>query len=294
VFEGIGEAITPIISVYLGEGNCAGVRKVWKLARWSERIESLLCTSLLLVGAPWIVGLLGIENPATAQCAAWGLRMLSVTLIFTCRMFLDSSYFILVDRIALGVFDTLLRELFPALPLAVLGGFVGGVHGMFIGLTISPPLGYLLSFEYIKRRYGLENYPLFLADLEREKKAAWFEFRVLPDSIVGVRDRLGDALKAGGCSDRQTNRAMLLFEELLMGIHDCNPGRTVLAECAIEIGDVVRIITKDDGRIVDLTDSDLGVSSLRAYTLSNLLQAHAARRVHMPALSYNRNVLEIR
>jgi hypothetical protein len=87
---------------------------------------------------------------------------------------------------------------------------------------------------------------------------------------------------------------MLLFEELLMGIHDCNPGRTVLAECAIEIGDVVRIITKDDGRIVDLTDSDLGVSSLRAYTLSNLLQAHAARRVHMPALSYNRNVLEIR
>jgi hypothetical protein len=87
---------------------------------------------------------------------------------------------------------------------------------------------------------------------------------------------------------------MLLFEELLMGIHDCNPGRTVLAECAIEIGDVVRIITKDDGRIVDLTDLDLGVSSLRAYTLSNLLQAHAARRVHMPALSYNRNVLEIR
>jgi hypothetical protein len=57
----------------------------------------------------------------------------------------------------------------------VLGGFVGGVHGMFIGLTISPPLGYLLSFEYIKRRYGGENYPLFLADLEREKKAAWFE-----------------------------------------------------------------------------------------------------------------------
>ena len=294
VFEGIGEAITPIISVYLGEGNCAGVRKVWKLARWSERIESLLCTSLLLAGAPWIVGLLGIENPATAQCAAWGLRMLSVTLIFTCRMFLDSSYFILVDRIALGVFDTLLRELFPALPLAVLGGFVGGVHGMFIGLTISPPLGYLLSFEYIKRRYGGENYPLFLADLEWEKKAKWFEFRALPDSIVGVRDRLGDALKAGGCSDRQTNRAMLLFEELLMGIHDCNPGRTVLAECAIEIGDVVRIITKDDGRIVDLTDSDLDVSSLRAYTLSNLLQAHAARRVHMPALSYNRNVLEIR
>lgn len=294
VFEGIGEAITPIISVYLGEGTHPGVRKVWRLARWSQWVESLLCTALLLVGAPLIVGLLGIENPATAQCAVWGLRLMSVTLVFTCGMFLDSSYFILVERISLGVFDSMLRELFPALPLAVLGGFVGGIHGMFIALMLSPPLGYLLSYLYIKRRYGRENYPLFLADMERERKVALFEFQAAPDSIVKARDRIGEALKASGCPDRQVNRAMLLFEELFMLVHDCNPGRTVLAECAVEIGGVIRMITKDDGRIIDLTDSDRDVGSLRAYTLSNLLEAQTARRVHMLALSYNRNALEIR
>ena len=294
VFEGIGEAITPIISVYLGEGNAPGIRKVWRLARWSQWIESLLCTGLLLAFAPMIVGLLGIEDPATVRYAVGGMRLLSLTLVFICWMFLDSSYFILVDRISLGVFDTFLRELFPALPMAVAGGLVGGIYGMFIGLTLAPPLGCLLAYAYIKRRYGQENYPLFLSDLEREKKVEWFEFDATPDSIVKARDRIGDALKRSACPDRQTNRAMLLFEELFMLVYECNIGRTVLAECAVEIGGVVRMITKDNGRIVDLTDSDRDVNSLRAYTLSNLLEAHTVQRVHMLALSYNRNALEIR
>lgn len=162
LFEGIGEAITPIIGVYLGEGNWPGVWKVWKLARWSEGIESLLCTGLLLVFAPQVVGLLGISDPGTAEYAVWGLRVLSITLIFPCRMFLDSSYFILVDRVSLGVFDSLMRELFPALPLAVLGGLMGGIPGMFIGLTLANPLGYLFSVLHIWGRYGRANYPLFL------------------------------------------------------------------------------------------------------------------------------------
>ncbi len=294
LFEGIGEAITPMISVYLGEETPPCVRKVWKLARWSQWIESLLCTGLVLAAAPFIVELLGIEDPETAKYAVWGLRMLSVTLVFTCRMFLDSSYFILVNKIGLGVFDSLLRELLPALPLAVLGGLWGGVYGMFAGLTIAQPLGYLLSVLYIKCRYGRKNYPLFLADMERKKKALLFEFPVSPGAVTQTRDQIGNALRENACPERQINRAMLLFEELFMLVRERNPGRTVLAECVVELGGAVRLITKDNGRIVNLTDTDQDVGSLRAYTLSNLLEAHTTQRVHMLALSYNRNVIEIR
>ena len=294
LFEGIGEAITPIISIYLGEESYPGVRKVWKLARWSLWAESLICTGLLAAGAPLLVRYLDVKDPVTAEYALWGLRILAVTLFFTCRMFLDSSYFILVNKVALGVFDSLLRELFPALPMAILGGLIGGIYGMFIGLMLSAPLGYLLSFLYIKRRYGRDNYPLFLAKMEKEKHIEFFEFRVLPDSIVEVRERIGERLKESACPEKQAGRVMLVFEELFMLIYECNPGKTVLAECAVEISDVVRLITKDNGRIIDMTDTNRDVSSLRAYTLSNLLEAHATKLVHMLALSYNRNALEIR
>ena len=219
---------------------------------------------------------------------------MSLTLIFSCRLFLDSSYFILVDNIPLGVFDSFLRDLFPALPLAILGGLFGGVYGMYLGLMIAPALGYLLSILYIKHKYGRENYPLLLKDMEHGKNMKLFEFRVRPDAITNIRDQIGQALKENGCSERLINRSMFIFEELFMLIHDCNTGKKVYAECAVEIGESVRLITKDDGQIVDLTETDRDVTSLRSYALSNMLGAHTTRRVHSLVLSYNHNALEIR
>ena len=292
-FEGIGEAITPLISVYLGEECYPGVRKVWKLALLSVKAESLFSTVFLLAFAPFIVGLIGIEDPCTANYAAWGLRIMSLTLIFSCRLFLDSSYFILIDNIPLGIFDSFLRDLFPALPLAVLGGLAGGVYGMYTGLMIAPALGYFLSVLYIKRKYGRDNYPLLLKDLEHKKKVKLYEFRVLPDAIVKVRDEIGSALKENGCPNQKINRAMVIFEEMFMLIYDCNAGKKVYAECTVEIGESIRLTSKDDGRIVDLTDTDQHVDSLRSYALSNMIESHTALRIHSLALSYNHTALEI-
>ncbi len=294
LFEGIGEAITPLISVYFAEGNYPGVRKVWKYANLSLVVESLLSTVALLVFAPQIVGLLGIRDPAVTEYAVCGLRLLSLTLVFTCRLFLDSSYFILVERISLGVFDSFLRDLFPAVLLAVLGGLIGGIPGFFAGLAAAPPLGYLLSVLFIRKKYGRENYALFLTDRERRKNIRLYDFAVRPDAVTRVRDEIGAALKDNACPDALVNRVCLTFEELFMLICDCNPGKVVLAECMVEIGDTVRLITKDNGRIIDLTDTERHIDSLRAYALSSMLETHTTHRAHFLALSFNHNILEIR
>ena len=293
LFEGIGEAITPLISTYYGEECYPGVRNVWKLAKSSVILESLFSTVIILVFSPFIVSLIGIENAATQAYAVWGLRILSLTLYFSCRLFLDSSYFILVDNVPLGVLDSILRDLFPSLPLAVLGGLIGDVYGMYIGLMTGPAVGYILSVLYIKRKYGRENYPLLLENMERMKNIKLFEFCVLPETITNVRDKIGITMKESGCSDRLMNRTMFIFEELFMLIYDCNPAKTVYAECTVELGESVRLITKDDGQIVDLTDTDHHVVSLRSFALSNMIESHTTRRVHSLALSYNHNVLEI-
>ena len=101
-------------------------------------------------------------------------------------------------------------------------------------------------------------------------------------------------MKESGCSDQLMNRTMFIFEELFMLIYDCNPAKTVYAECTVELGESVRLITKDDGQIVDLTDTDHHVVSLRSFTLSNMIESHTTLRVHSLALSYNHNALEIR
>ena len=164
---------------------------------------------------------------------------------------------------------------------------------MYVGLMLAPALGYLLSVLYIKHKYGRENYPLLLKELEDQKKIKFYEFPISPDEIVKVRNQIGVALTENGCSARRINRAMVIFEEMFMLIHDCNPGKKVHAECAVEMGEVIRLTSKDDGRILDLTDTDRHVTSLRAYTISNMLETYTTRRVHSLALSYNHSVLEI-
>ena len=79
-----------------------------------------------------------------------------------------------------------------------------------------------------------------------------------------------------------------------MLMYDNNPGETVLAECMVQIGESIRLITKDNGRILDLTNSDHDIDSLRDYTLSNLLEVYTRHCAHYLTLSYNRNALEIR
>ena len=121
-----------------------------------------------------------------------------------------------------------------------------------------------------------------------------YQVRVTPENITAVRDRIGEDLRACACPGPLASRAMLIFEELFMLIYDHNPDKTVLAECAVTYDGTVRLITKDNGRIADLTDTDRRVSSLRAYTVSSLLEAHTVSRVHFLALSYNRNTLEVK
>lgn len=71
-------------------------------------------------------------------------------------------------------------------------------------------------------------------------------------------------------------------------------GKVVCTECSVEIGESVRFITKDDGQILDLMDTDSHVISLRSCALSNMFESHTTRRIHSLALSDNHNALEIR
>ena len=293
VFDGVGEAITPILSVYLGEENYPGVREVWGLARRTANIESLVVTGLLFAFAPQVIGLLHIQEPEIFKLACHGLRILSVSLIFTCRLYLDSSYDILADKISLGVLVSALRDVLLPLPLAMLGGLAFGIPGMFAGVMLSQPLAYLLSCLVVRIRYGKENYPLFLAEKEKPGKMKLYEFSVTPELVAAVRDQLAEMLRQNGCSGRTVNRAALLFEELFMDIRDHNGGKTVLAECAVEMGEHVRMIVKDDGILFDQTDVDREVDSLRGYVISGMITSFARNRIHFRTLSFNRSVYMI-
>ncbi len=294
LFDGIGSAITPLVSLYLGEETYGGVHEIWRHAKRTERIESILVTGLILIFAPLIVQLIGVTDPQYIRIAAMELRILCLSMIFTCRQYLDSSYYIIVGKIPLGVFICALRDLVISLPLATLGTLIGGINGLGICLMLAQPISYFISVAYTKNKYGKENYPLFLADKENSKKSLFYELTISPENIIYVRDNIGKDLEQSGYSKETINKLMLLVEETLMMIHENNPQKQVLAECSVLMDDSLKLIIKDDGIIFDLTNSDMKLNSLRSYIVSNLAQNISTQKMHFLALSYNRNVFEIK
>ena len=294
LFDGIGGAITPLISLYLGEETYGGVHEIWRHAKRTARIEGVAVTCLLFIFAPLIIKIIGVTDPQSAGIAVWELRMLSLSMIFTCRLYLDSSYYIIVGKIPLGVLICALRDVVIALPFAVLGVHAGGIYGMSIGLMLAQPVSYLVSVLYVRWKYGKENYPLFIAGKENAKKTLFYELEVKEDNIISVRDCLEKELKQENYSLATINRVMLLVEEALMMISDNNPGRMVLAECSLIFGENLTLIIKDDGKIFDMTQNDMEVSSIRSYVMSNLIGRFSVKKMHFLTLSYNRNVFEIK
>lgn len=292
-FDGIGEAVTPVITMYQGEQNHAGIRNIWRMAGSTAWIEGIVATVLLILLAPLIADIFGIQDPAVRNCAIRGIRLCALSLPFVCRMFLDTSYYILADRIPLGILVSALRDIIVSAVLILPGCIYGRADGLFLALAASPVIGYALSVLYVRIRYGKGVYPLFLEDSADKPDGYLFEFEVTPENIVHVQGELENALKEAGCSAKSSMRVTLLFEELFMMIYEKNPGMVVLAECFIKPGEKIYMTTKDNGVLFDPTDSDLEVSSLRSYVLSSIMSRYESRKTHILTLRFNRNAFDV-
>ncbi len=90
-------------------------------------------------------------------------------------------------------------------------------------------------------------------------------------------------------------RSQLVFEELFMLIYEKNPGRSRQAECAVLIeGGRIRMISRDTGCKVDLSDPDMEIDSLRSYVISSVTNQISSQKNHLVTMSFNRNMIMIR
>lgn len=294
VFDGVGEAITPIISIYLSENCFDGVRKIWKHAEKTALFEGVVTAGILAAAASAVPGLLGFSDPELIRTAAVGLRILAVSLPFISILYLLTSYYLLLDRIALGVLICAMRDLVLAVPAAVVLGNLFGIDGVFAGVAGSAAAAYLASRLYVVLRHGKANWPLILKEREERIRTKLVEFDVKPGEIVKTRDEIEALLLNGSFSRKSVMNAMLIFEEFFMTVYDKNPGRDVCAECTIVLEpDRIKMIGRDDGRIMDFSEADLKLDSLRSYILTRLASRKNISTGYLMSISFNTNMLEL-
>ena len=294
VFDGIGEAFTPIISVYLAEECSAGIRFIYKLSEKTAVLEGIVVAGILILIAPLIPDILDISDPEMIRFTVSGIRILAFGSPFVSLLYLIPSYDLLIDRILPGLEVSAVRDILIPVPLAVLLGILFGPNGFFAGLMAASFAAWIVTVVVQRLRYR-DDAPLFLGKIEKEKESLLYDLTVEPYSIQRVRDEIGEALEAHSYDHSTVFRVMLLFEELFMLFHDKNEGREIRGECALILeGKMIRMITRDTGVVFNPTDDDMAITSLGTHVLLCMADQVSDRRNHLVTMSFNRTVFEIR
>lgn len=296
MFDGVGEAFTPLMNIYLGEESYDAVKKCYSLSLKTAVVEGLALTVLMIFVAPFIVELYDISDPAAYSYAVFGVRIEVLGLVFLSVLYMLSSYYLLIDKIKLGFMMSALRDVLVVTPVCVVLGYFFGVYGMFVGVAIGPALTYVIMVLYIRLRYGKDNYPLLLSEKINGVKHEFYEFKLNPESIVGTQHQVEKFLAENNIEKKIISKAKLLIEDLYMLIYEKNGAdKEVYAECTVIIREKdVQIITKDDGVLFDLSSDDVVAGSIVEFMVSGYMEKLKDNKKYLTTMSYNRNTFKIK
>lgn len=290
VFDGIGQAVTPLVNVYRGEENQPGVKRVMNTALKFAIGEGVSLTILLYLIGGLIAELFGLENATRIHITRIALRMVSPFLFCTAVLFLQTTYYMIVEKILLSTVVTGIKDwLIPSICILAFGE-IFGLNGVWSGLGVAPFFSIVMTLVYIYLRYGKERFPLLLEP--DFKSVEILDAELSEESIVNLRDQAEAFLTQCGVAPECINRAMLFIEEIGMLTVEHNPGRKVCCECSVIVEDDVQIIFRDDGVTFDPTNTDNQVVSLRSYMVANLMLSTRDKR-SLVTTGYNRSSLRL-
>ena len=284
VFDSIALAMKPLASVYYGEGNPIALRKVMRAAERIALYEGIIFTVILIAGADYVPYIFGIDEPELMKLCAYAVRIISSTLVFSALLYLYETYLMIPEKTFIVLLASFLRNLILPMLLGIPLGLVLGLNGIWTGFALAPAVTFGVCVRLMKRMYGRDNFPLYIADGDLMD----YSIMLTPENIIAVRDEAEKFLTTHNISRNKINDAMLIIEETGMLIIEHNEGRKIQAEITIKAGEGVELIMRDDGEIFDITDTDSDITSFRSYIVANVMAAHNGRR-NLTTTSFNRN-----
>ena len=294
VMDGVGMAMQPLIGTYFGEKNHKLIKRVMRSGVKAAIIEGAAATMIIMIFAKQFCGLFGVTEGASLSAAMTAIRIVSLGFIFCSTVSLTTSYYMLIDRIGMATCIACLQNGLLYVLLPILGSLIFGINGMWAGFVIAPILTLICAFLFVYLRFGKENFPFILKDMDSE--IVVMDDKLTPDNAGKLSGQVKDALLSRGYQKEEAVRAALFTEEICLTVLEKN-GRVkmpVLIEFSLffEEGSVL-IIERDSGKLFDITDPDLHIEGLSSMILSGLMESQK-EKAYLVTTGYNRNMIRFR
>ncbi len=293
VMDGVGMAMQPLIGTYFGEKNHRLIRRVMRSGIKAAIIEGAVATLFIWIFAKQFCALFGITGGASLAPSITALRIVSLGFVFCSIVSLTTSYYMLIDRIGMSTCIACFQNGLLYILLPVAGSFLLGFNGMWAGFVAAPVLTLTAAMGYVYLRFGKEQFPFLLKDMESEIEV--LDDVLTPESAVALSERVRNDLMARRYPNDVVHRAALFVEEIALTILEKNKKakKPILMEISLFLdpGSVL-IIERDSGELFDLTDPDLPINGLSGFVLSGLMEAQEEKS-YLVTTGYNRNMIRI-
>ncbi len=289
VFDGIGMAVQPLISVYFGEKNFAMIRKLMKDAFKTAVSEGIMATVLVLVFAPQLAKLFGITDEAMSGPAVKAIRIVATTLTISSLFMLATSYYLYIDRVCVSVGALILKDGLAYTLMPVLFSGLYGADGLWIGFAAAPLLGLGASMLMIFLVMGKENFPWLIS--VDDEDTFFYDVWLTRETMTEASRFIQAQMEKHGYSRKNVLDAALFTEEISATILEVNGEEEILAEYSLLFeSDSARLIIRDSGIVFDVTDPELKITGLSSFVVNGLLKAKEDKN-YIPTVGHNRNMI---
>ena len=291
VMDGVGMAMQPLISTYFGEKNHKLIKRVMKSAGKAAIIEGLVATALIWIFSAQFCALFGISGGVALEPSIRAIRIVSLGFVFCSAVSLTTSYYMLIDRIKMAVSFACMHNGLFYIIFPLLGSVFFGINGMWVGFAISPALALVIAGVVVYLRFGRENYPFLLKDIESDIEV--MDGSLTAETAAELSKKVEGSMLSHRYPKSTAKRAALFVEEIGLTLIDKNKEakKPVLMELSLfyEEGSVL-IIARDSGVLFDLTDPDTEIKGLSGFVLSGLMEAQK-EKAYLVTTGYNRNMI---
>ena len=287
VFEGLGQAVDPLLNIYYGEKNPDGIRKVMHSAVRTALIEGVTLGLIMFAFARFLPRLYGVHTPELLDLCTSALHTVAPAMPFIALMYLFVVYYMVTGHLRISLAIAVLRNVvfYIALPLVL--GMMFGIEGVWIGVALAYIGSFFLFVGFLRAKYG-KSFPLILEDRDIVSK----DVVLTVDKLMEIRSWAGKECDKRGIASSVRIKIELLLEELGMLIIEKNGIRPPRAEVSICFKKDIKVMIRDDGEIYDVTDPDAALS-FRSMFVTELLQK-GSRSAYLLTQNYNRNVFTLK
>ena len=280
-------AAEPFVCVAYGEKNTVAQKNVLRHASKYAFVLGIIFTVLEFLLAGVLPGLFGISSPEVYDSAVYAGKVLAFMNLGLAFEYELAVYYPQVNKSLLGNMYSIIYSLIAPLALAIPLALIGGFNGMVWGFFLTPFVTLLFGYIFVSIKYGKKMYPFIIP--ESKDKIFVHEIEVNETEIVALNSLVDEDLKTCNVPTEMISQVQLMIEETFMIVKEKNPSKKILGDCSLMVSDDrVHLITRDNGKIFNITDVNTEINSLRQYVAARMIEKNSGAE-YLTTISFNRN-----